>query len=176
MARRVLAVLFPLILCAPGVALASDSELTRSFTEIQLGGGLLSGSPGFGPLAQVQARFALWRTIGLGVYAAGAYTGPDGVKAVVPVCGRLNLSLPFWKSVEPVLGVGAGGYTYFLHSQYGGGSKNQTEFGVHAALSILFPHKRNGFGIETCLHLTADPQSSDSYHGFVTLAGTYLIR
>jgi hypothetical protein len=163
--------------CFRGVAVASQDETnpTRNIVELQIGGGLLSGAYGTGPIAQAQARFALWRSIGLGLYAGGAYTGDDRVQGVVPACGRLNLSLPFWESFEPVLALGAGYYTYFVDSSTGE-TKSEGEVGYHVALALLFPHKKHGFGVEGALHVTADPLYSDEANGFGTLVVTMLIR
>jgi hypothetical protein len=170
-------VLLAALACFPGVAAASQDETnpTRNILEFQVGGGVLSGGDGTGPIAQAQARFALWRSIGLGLYVGGAYTGSDRVQGVVPACGRLNLSLPFWESFEPVLAFGAGYYTYFVDSSTGE-TKSEGEPGYHVALALLFPHKKHGFGVEGALHVTADPISSDDADGFGTLVVTMLIR
>jgi hypothetical protein len=176
--RIVLAILPVIFLCAPGIAVGSedDTNLSRHITEFQAGGGIAAVSAdGIGPMAHVQARFALWRTIGLGVYAGGIYTGGDGVRGVVPVCGRLNLSLPFWRSFEPVFSIGVGDYIYFVR-RYGGGTKSEGQAGFHAALALLFPHKKHGFGVEGSLHVTADPSSSDDFNVISGAVGTMLFR
>ena len=145
----------------------------RHIIELQVGGGVLVGNQTVGPFAHVQARFALWRTVGFGVYGGGAYLGGVRTRAVYPLCARLNLSLPFWRRFEPVVSLGAGQY---LFDRSGGGNPTGSFTGAHLAVATLFPAGHHGMGIEAAAHLTEDTRYPGNTGVIGTLAATFLIR
>lgn len=135
-------------------ALADDRP--QNTAEIQLGGGVAFATGNdFHPLLQVHARYSFWRTIGFGAYAAGIWVqGDSPAETIVPLCARLNLSLPFWRTFEPMASLGLG--TYWASVEYSGGTHSGFHPGGHLALALLFMGEKRGYGLEGALHVRED--------------------
>lgn len=157
-----------------GNALAQASQ-ENSLSEAGLGLGVMSTEEGRGPLIQGHARFAAWRTIGLGVYAGWSWIGDDFLHAAAPIDVRLNLSLPFWRSFEPVLGIGAGVMVFRVENSVE--TKFETTANAQAAFDLMFPMRRRGLGLEVSALASGAPRyptSESSLSG--TLALICLLR
>lgn len=164
------------VACVPTVRAEGSATQERDIAELQFGAGTaLATTNDVSPMVQVHARYSYWRTIGLGVYAGGMWSGSSGNnRVIVPLCLRANLSLPFWEHFEPMASLGLGAYFGWL-DLYDGTHTSATP-GGHAALSLLFPGARWGFGAEAAVHVFGDIQYPSEVDGMETVAVTVLFR
>jgi hypothetical protein len=157
-AARIAIALWVLLAASASGPLADPApDRPQNTAEIQLGGGVAFATASeFHPLAQVHARYSFWRTIGLGAYVAGIWVhGDSPTETIVPLCGRLNLSLPFWRTFEPMASLGLG--TYWASVEYSDGTHSSGFHpGGHFAIALLFMGEKRGYGIEGVLHVRED--------------------
>ena len=155
---------------------AETQAPSRDIAEIQVGAGTAFATGNdFSPMAQLHLRYSFWRTVGLGLYVGGVWMNQESWhQTTVPLCLRMNLSMPFWQRFEPMASLGVGGYWGRL--KLWNDTITNTTTGGHFALAMLFPGDRWGLGLEAAGHVFGDVQYPSEPAVMGTVTATVLFR